>query len=68
MQNEFNKIFLLSEEYIDNSGNKTRQRKIDQQIANMIQALVKVNEKSILMSNLSLYSHPGFIKKCKKAQ
>lgn len=30
MQNEFNKIFLLFEEYIDNLNNKTKQKKIDE--------------------------------------
>lgn len=68
VQNEFNKIYLLSKEHIDNLGNETRQRKIDEQIAAMIQALVKAVEESTLMLNLFSYSCPGFTEECREAQ
>lgn len=67
-QNEFSKIPLLSEEHMDNLSNEARQRKIDEQIATMIQALVKAIEESTPMSNPSPYSRPGFTKECKEAQ
>ncbi len=60
MQNEFSRILLLSDEHMDNLGNKARQRKIDEQIAAMMQALVKAVEESTPMSNPSPYSRSGY--------
>lgn len=43
-------------------------KKIDKQIAAMIQALIKAVEESTPISNFSLYSRPGFTEECKEAQ
>ena len=45
---------------MDNLGNKARQRKIDEQIAAMMQALVKAVEESTPMSNPFPYSRSGY--------